>query len=184
MSRRALSLLTLAGSLLALGGCDPFRPLRGISDVDAGYTTLLRAQSREVKVYDGLVTALIARGTWVDPTLAAAQQSQLDRMRLGGPGPTPVSPALALAVWSERPDAVTVGTDAAAAWRVRVLVDGAECPVTVTGQPATAEDRALFPYLTVWNQLWIVSLDPSCGDGRPELQLSGAWASATLSWAG
>lgn len=196
-SRAALALSALV--LLAPACATRVAVGDGITDdvpAPEAYAATVRARTRELRLYEGLTTALLARATYLDADLRRAAEQLRAHLLLLEPAlrqerlaaaeaAAAASHEVVLAVASEHRDDLVLGTSPDHPWRVRAFVDGRPCTPEAVERwgDASAVDLRLLPHVTPWDTLWRARFAKDCGDGGLfELQLTGGHGTGELGW--
>lgn len=189
----ALSLSALA--LSALIGC-PHADLTGRDAAPmtaAAYARAVQDATREARRYDGVETALLLRAALDTPAFVDAREAQRAWLLLSTPDEARAALAAArqeIAAHHRLLVAASSDQDSRPAlsfdhdpWRLRLLgSDGPCAPVNLTERRPTDLDRALYPWITQWNNVWDATFDRDCGGSPLRLQVAGPRASAELVW--
>ena len=178
-------------ALAVLSGC-PHAALDGRGDRPDGYAQAVAAATREARRYDGLETVLFLRATLENPAFAEAREQQRAWLLLSSPAD------LSAAIQQARQQAadghrllVAAASDSDSRpdlsfdrdpWRLRLAGDAGICtPRSLTKRRPSEIDRALYPWITPWNDVWDAVFERDCGEAL-RLQVGGARGSAELVW--
>ncbi len=187
VSRRSL----LAGAAAAMVGAPALarNPRKTYLDAHEEWT-------REVRLYSGFFTALIARGTLLSPTFRAALAEERRRVY----EPTAEDHAAFVTRMTEegaRYQEIVLGADSPFEeanrfgaqgddrWNLRLEADGIVLPcveVVHVRQP-TPLQRQLYPQVNIWSELWLARFENQ-GPNPVNLQLhvGGGYGSAEMTW--
>jgi hypothetical protein len=160
------------------------------------YDRSVVAATRELRLYDGLTTALLARATFLDPDFrraAAALRAHL--LLLEAPARDAdlatslqegaASNVFVISADSEWREDLRFGFGTDQPWRLRAFVAGQACTpedVEEVKHP-TALDHTLYPHQTPWSRLWIARFATDCGaEGPVVLQITGPHGTGELGW--
>ena len=187
--------------LLVLAGCEA-RVAAGVgiqADVPepAHYDRAVAAATRELRLYDGLTTALLVRATWLDSTFRRTFEAERSHLLLLEPdiraarlaaslSEAEAAHAFVFSVDSQWRADLRFGFGDEEPWRLRAFVGGQPCtPETVAEiERPSALERALYPHQTPWSQLWTARFSADCGAGPPLLQFTGPHGTGEVGWEG
>jgi hypothetical protein len=173
----------------------------GIADdvpAPAHYDRSVAAATRELRLYDGLSTALLMRATWLDPTFRTEEEAERAHLLLLEPpahearltaslAEAATTHVFVLSADSQWREDLKFGFGEDAPWRLRAFVDGRACTPVATEEvkTPTALDRSLFPHQTPWSHLWIARFSTDCGaSGKLILQATGPHGTGEMGWPG
>lgn len=166
---------------------------------ERAYDAVYDAWTEELKLYDGLATALIVRATYHSDALNRAETARWALLTAADAAAAdariaaaPVEHVVRFTAASQWQGDLSFGTDAdgqaaRTGWGMRFSAAGHPCdgPASFTrvARP-TALDRALSPRMTPWDQLWEARFSrQGCEDaGEWTLEIGGAHGRGTLRW--
>jgi hypothetical protein len=162
----------------------------------AHYDATVVAATRELRLYDGLSTALLMRATWLDAGFRRSAEQMRAHLLLLEPAAREAHLATSLAE-AEASHVFVISADSQwraelkfgngeeSPWRLRAFVGGHACTPQGTEERAhpTELDRTLYPHQTPWSKLWIARFSTDCGTaGTVILQVTGAHGTGELGW--
>jgi hypothetical protein len=170
-----------------------------LADVPApeDYPSAVRAATRELKLYEGLSTALLLRAVRLDGPMRRALEAQRAHLLLLEP--TAAAERLAASLAEATTSHVFVfsadsqwrsdlrfGFGEDTPWRLRLFSAGEPCPgQSVEKLTPTPMDNALHPFHNGWSELYIARFDAACGETGPlVLQVTGPHGAGELGWRG
>lgn len=164
---------------------------------EPAYERVHRAWTRELKLYEDLETRLILRAT-----LRAEAQRRAEVAELSWRAALPTDESTSMlqqsldegqgrhevvfAAMRGAPALRSFGSDADAAWQVRLEVDGRACDLQSVERidEPTASQQRLYPQANAWADLWVARFDAgSCGrTGAAVFTVSGAGGAGAVQW--
>jgi hypothetical protein len=180
----------LAGAGLLLGGTALARsPRRSYLDAHDEWT-------REIRVYNGFFTALLARGTWLSPEFRQALAEE--RRRVFDPTPEDHQAFLArmaeeaarwhelvLGVDSPFDEAETYGAQGDDRWNLRLTADSVELPCVEVShvRKPTPLQRDLYPQVNLWSALWVARFENKAPNPQElVLHVGGGYGNGEMAW--
>lgn len=160
------------------------------------YLAIHREWTRELRLYNGFFTGLLARGTLLAPEMRSAMAEErkrlygadeadhaawVERMRDEGSRYHEV----VLAIDSSYDNADEVGGQGDDRWIVRLEKDGAQQPVVDVShvrQPTPLQAQ-LFPQVDIWSELFLCRFekkDPA--PGRVVFHIGGGYGNGDMTW--
>jgi len=152
--------------------------------------------TREVRLYNGFFTALLARGTLLDPPFRLALAEE--RKRVYDPSPADHVAFLArMAEEGARYHEIVLGADSPFdeanrfgaqgddRWNLRLEADGTElaCVEVAHVRKPTPLQRQLYPQVNIWSELWLARFENTAPNpGNLVLHIGGGYGNAEMAW--
>lgn len=152
--------------------------------------------TREIRIYNGFFTALVARGTWLSPEFRVAAAEE--RRRVFDPtgeehqafvGRTTAEGTswheVVLGVDSPFEEANRLGAQGDDRWNLRLTADGAElrCAEVSLVRKPTPLHRQLYPQLNLWSELWVARFENTAPNPRElVLHVGGGYGNGEMTW--
>jgi hypothetical protein len=189
ISRRELVLGSAAVGVVAPGLAQARSPRKQYLDVHERWT-------RELRLYNGFFTALIARGTLLSDEMRAWMATERQRMYDLPPENNAAFLAdmkdqgakfheVFLATDSSFPDAEKFGAQGDDRWNLRFVADGVDQPAVDVShvRKPTPLQHELFPQLNIWSSLWIARFENKNPAPRSAvLHIGGGYGHGEMDW--
>jgi hypothetical protein len=159
------------------------------------YAALAREATRELRLYDGLATSLLARVAYLDANFRRAMEGmRAHLLLLEAPArEARLSASLdegarahvfVIAADGQDREALRFGAGEDVPWRLRAFVAGRPCaPEAVEELEPSPIDARLYPFHTRWSALWSARFAADCGASGPViLQVTGPAGAGELGW--
>lgn len=162
----------------------------------ADYADAAEAATRELRLYEGLATSLIARVAYLDAPFRRAQEAlrahlllleePLRAARLAESiAEAETHHVFVLSADSQWREDLRFGAGDDTPWRLRLFAGGAPCTaeaVTEIKKPTPIDER-IYPFHTRWSGLWRARFLTDCGRTTPlVLQVTGPHGTGELGW--
>lgn len=147
------------------------------------YDHVVMSSLREKAIYRDAYAAMMLKAVWVDDEVRAAQAARLVEMGAAAPEPDNAL-TIVFGAYSHWRKEMTISGGASTAWIAKAWRGENACAlldVTNTRKP-TVWDRALYPFLSTWDTLWVARFDPTCGEGELRFALQGPRGKVEVRW--
>jgi hypothetical protein len=152
--------------------------------------------TREVRIYNGFFTALLARGTWLSPEFRVALAEE--RRRVFDPTPEDHQAFVSrmqsegaqyheVVIGADSPyrEANQFGAQGDDRWNLRLEADGRvlPCVEVVHVRRPTPLQRHLYPQVNIWSELWLARFENQVTNPVDlRLHVGGGYGNGEMAW--